>query len=292
MGSLRSRLGVGLTLTALAAGGATPATAGLRAQGAQSAYGCGRVDTRIELAESAAEPDVYTALPRSGAGSFVARFVAIPRAGAQDPQPGTCVFTLRLDGLQFVRDGGAPGGVRFGAGATTATWTVNFLAGDAPRVGLVVRRATPAQKTAGLAVGGATGSGIGAYAATLRAARPLRAPGAVDLDPQKAALRDNRRRVFTGTIDVPRCTAADAGRLALFYRLPNGLQGSYAEPVVLRKRLSVRKGPPQTHVARCRFSVGVRFYAVKPFAGQALRFWVRSTNGARSAPRSIRVAGG
>jgi hypothetical protein len=292
MRSLRRRLCVGLTLTALAAGCATPATAGLRAQGAQSAYGCGRVDTRIALAESAGGPDVYTALPRSRSASFVARFVATPKAtGAQDPTPGICVFTLRLDGLEIVRGNGPPPGVQFGAGATTASWTVTFLGSGASHVGLVVRRAKPAKTTVRLTIGGPAGSGISGYAATLKAPRRLHAPGVIELDKQRALLRDNRRRVFTGTIDVPRCAVADAGRLRLYYRLPNGLQGRYAQVPVLRKQVTATKTAPRTHVARCRFSVSVRFYAVKPFAGQALRFWVRSSNGASSATRSVRVAG-
>ena len=122
-------------LVASAAVAAAPAPAS-----AQSAYGCGRIDTRIELAETAAGPDVYTALPRSRATSLQARFIATPkRTGAQDPKPGICVFTLRLRGLTFVTGGSLPPGVVIAAGGATATWTLNFVAGQVPRVSLAVR---------------------------------------------------------------------------------------------------------------------------------------------------------
>ena len=76
----------GTTLIALAASAAVVAAPA----SAQSAYGCGRIDTRIELAETATGPDVYTALPRRRSTALRARFIATPKStGAQDPSRGS-----------------------------------------------------------------------------------------------------------------------------------------------------------------------------------------------------------
>jgi hypothetical protein len=219
---------IGSALIALAASAAVvtaPASA-------QSAYGCGRIDTRIELAESAAGPDVYTALPRSRS-TFVARFIATPvSTGAQAPKPGICVFSLRLTGLTFVTGAALPPGVVLAAGGASATWTLNFVAGQSPRLNLPVRAKSAKTKAAQLAIRAKTSADpITAFTTSLKAARALRARGALSLDALKGALRENRRRTFAGTIDVPRCTAADAGRLRLHFTLPNGLRGSYPQAV-------------------------------------------------------------
>ncbi len=274
---------IALVASAAAAGAAAPA-------GAQSAYGCGRIDTRIELAESAAGPDVYTALPRSRSTAMVARFIATPRAtGAQDPRPGTCVFALRLHGLQFVPGRPLPEGVGLDAGATTATWTLNFSAGGSPRLNLPVRARSSRTKTAKLTIEGKTSADpITAFTTSLKAARRLEAAGAIGLDALKGTLRENRRRRFAGTIDVPRCSAADAGTLKLNFTLPNGLRGAYPQAVGLKKSLRTVKG---VRVPRCRYSVSVRFTAARQFAGESLAFHVRSSKGARSRTRRLRVPG-
>ena len=283
--TLRRRIGSALiALAASAAVTAAPA-------GAQSAYGCGRIDTRIELAESAAGPDVHTALPRSRSTSFVARFIAVPvSSGAQDPKPGICVFSLRLDGLTFVTGAALPPGVVLGAGGATATWTLNFVAGQSPRLSLPVRARSSKTKAAKLAIRGKTSADpITAYTTSLKKARALKARGALGLDALKGTLRENRRRTFAGTIDVPRCAAADAGRLRLHFTLPNGLRGSYPQTVVLRKSLRTVKG---VRVPRCRYSVSILFTAARQFAGESLAFQVRSSKGARSTTRRLRVPGG
>jgi hypothetical protein len=277
---------IGSALIALAASAAVvtaPASA-------QSAYGCGRIDTRIELAESAAGPDVYTALPR-GRSTFVARFIATPKStGAQDPMPGICVFSLRLTGLTFVTGAALPPGVVLGAGGATATWTLNFVAGQSPRLNLPVRAKSAKTKAAKLAIRAKTSAdAITGFATSLRAARAIRARGALRLDALKGALRENRRRTFAGTIDVPRCAAADAGRLRLHFTLPNGLRGAYPQAVVLKKSLRTVKG---VRVPRCRYSVSVLFTAARQFAGESLAFQVRSSKGARSTTRRLRVPGG
>jgi hypothetical protein len=277
---------IGSALIALAASAAVvtaPASA-------QSAYGCGRIDTRIELAESAAGPDVYTALPRSRS-TFVARFIATPvSTGAQAPKPGICVFSLRLTGLTFVTGAALPPGVVLAAGGASATWTLNFVVGQSPRLNLPVRAKSAKTKAAQLAIRAKTSADpITAFTTSLKAARALRARGALSLDALKGALRENRRRTFAGTIDVPRCTAADAGRLRLHFTLPNGLRGSYPQAVVLKKSLRTIKG---VRVPRCRYSVSVLFTAARQFAGESLAFQVRSSKGARSTTRRLRVPGG
>ena len=277
---------IGSALIALAASAAVvtaPASA-------QSAYGCGRIDTRIELAESAAGPDVYTALPRSRS-TFVARFIATPKStGAQDPKPGICVFTLRLEGLTFVTGAALPPGVVLGAGGATATWTLSFVAGHSPRVNLPVRARSAKTKAAKLTIRGRTSADpITAFTTSLKKARAITARGALRLDALRGTLRENRRRTFAGTIDVPRCAAADAGRLRLHFTLPNGLRGSYPQAVVLKKSLRTVKG---VRVPRCRYSVAVLFTAARQFAGESLAFQVRSSKGARSITRRLRVPGG
>ena len=282
--SLRRRAAT--TLIALAASAAVlPAPAS-----AQSAYGCGQIGTRIELAESAAGPDVYTALPRRRS-TFVARFVATPKSsGTQDPKPGICVFSLRLEGLQFVTGGSLPAGVVLAAGGATATWTLNFVAGQSPRLSLPVRARSANTKTAKLTIRGKTSADpITAFTTSLKAARRLTASGAIRLDALKGKLQENRRRLFAGTIDVPRCSAADAGKLKLHFTLPNGLKGAYANAVVLKKSLRTIKG---VRVPRCRFSVSIRFFAARQFAGDSLAFQVRSSKGGRSRTRRLRVPGG
>lgn len=277
----------GPTLIALAASAAVASAPA----SAQSAYGCGRVDTRIELAESATGPDVYTALPRSRATSLQARFIATPRStGAQDPKPGICVFALRLEGLTFVTGGAPAPGVVIAAGGATATWTLNFAAGQLPRVSLAVRAKSAKTKAAQLAIRGKSSADpITAFTTSLKAARRLKARGAIRLDALKGTLRENRRRTFAGTIDVPRCSAADAGRLRLHFTLPNGLRGAYPQAVVLKKSLRTVKG---VRVPRCRFSVAILFTAARQFAGESLAFQVRSSKGARSPTRRLRVPGG
>lgn len=281
--SLRRR--VGTTLIALAASAAVvPAPAG-----AQSAYGCGPIGTRIELAESAAGPDVYTALPRNRA-PFVARFVAAPKRAGQGPKPGICVFSLRLDGVQFVTGGSLPAGVVLAAGGASATWTLNFAAGQAPRVSLPVRARSARTKTAKLTIRGkASADPITAFTTSLKAARRITTSGAIRLDALKGKLLENRRRLFAGTIDVPRCSTADAGTLKLYFTLPNGLKGAYPNAVVLKKSLRTVKG---VRVASCRFSVSIRFFAARQFAGDSLAFQVRSSKGGRSKTRHLRVPGG
>jgi hypothetical protein len=277
---------IGSALIALAAS-ATVVTA---PASAQSAYGCGRIDTRIELAESAVGPDVDTALPR-GRSTFVARFIATPAStGAQDPKPGICVFSLRLEGLTFVTGAVLPPGVVLGAGGATATWTLNFVAGQSPRLNLPVRARSVKTKAAKLTIRGKTSADpITAFATSLKKARAIRARGALGLDALTGTLRENRRRTFAGTIDVPRCAAADAGRLRLHFTLPNGLRGSYPQAVVLKKSLRTVKG---VRVPRCRYSVSVLFTAARQFAGESLAFQVRSSKGARSMTRRLRVPGG
>jgi hypothetical protein len=288
MGSTRSlRRCVGSTLIALAASAAlvtAPASA-------QSAYGCGRIDTRIELSEDATGPDVYTALPRSRSTAFVARFVATAKStSGQDPKPGICVFALRLDGLKFVAGGALPASVKLDAGGATATWTLNFVAGQPPRVSLPVRAASSKTKAAKLTIRGKTSADpITAYTTSLKTARKLTAAGAIGFDAPKGTLRENRRRTFAGTIDVPRCSAADAGKLKLHFTLPNGLRGAYSQAVVLKKSLRTVKG---VHVPRCRYSVSVLFTAARQFAGESLAFQVRSSKGGHSKTRRLRVPGG
>jgi hypothetical protein len=282
--SLRRR--VGTTLIALAASAAVlPASAS-----AQSAYGCGQIGTRIELAESAAGPDVYTALPRNRS-AFVARFVATPkRSGGQAPKPGICVFSLRLDGVRFVTGATLPAGVVLAAGGAGATWTLNFAAGQSPRVSLPVRARSAKTKTAKLTIRGKTSADpITAFSTSLKAARRITASGAISLDALKGKLLENRRRLFAGTIDVPRCSTADAGTLKLYFTLPNGLKGAYPNAVGLKKSLRTVKG---MHVPRCRFSVAIRFFAARQFAGDSLAFQVRSSKGGRSRTRHLRVPGG
>lgn len=277
---------VGTTLIALAATaavGTAPATA-------QSAYGCGRIDTRIQLAETAAGPDVYTALPRRRS-TFVARFIARPRSsGGLDPRPGICVFALRLEGLRFVTGGSLPPGVVLGAGGTTATWTLNFVAGQPPRVSLRVRAKSARTKVAKLKIRGRTSADpIRAYATSLKKARAPRASGLIGFDALKGTLRENRRRTFAGTIDVPRCSAADAGTLRLHFTLPNRLRGTYPQAVVLKKSLRTVKG---VRVARCRYSVSIFFTAARGFAGESFAFQVRSFKAGRSKTQRLRVPGG
>lgn len=284
--TLTLRRGAATALIALAAAAAPPAPAS-----AQSAYGCGRVDTRIELAETAAGPDVYTALPRSRATAMQARFVAAPAStGAQAPKLGVCVFALRLEGLTFVTGGALPAGVKLDAGGATATWTLSFAAGQPPRVSLPVRAKSAKTKAAKLTIRGRTASDpITAYATSLKAARKLKASGAIGFDALKGTLRENRRRTFAGTIDVPRCSAADAGRLRVHYTLPNGLRGAYPQAVALKKTLRTVKG---VRVPRCRYSVSVLFTAARQFAGESLAFQVRSSKGGRSKTQRLRVPGG
>ena len=45
-------------------------------------------------------------------------------------------------------------------------------------------------------------------------------------------------------------------------------------------------------VPRCRFSVAILFTAARQFAGESFAFQVRSSKGARSATRRLRVPGG
>ena len=276
----------GSALIALAASAAVAAPAS-----AQSAYGCGRIDTRIELAESAAGPDVYTALPRSRSTSFVARFVATPKStGAQDPKPGICVFSLRLEGLTFVAGAALPPGVVLAAGGATATWTLNFVAGQSPRVSLPVRAKSTKTKAAKLAIRGKTSADpITAFTTSLRKARAPKAPGVIGFDALKGTLRENRRRTFAGTIDVPRCSAADAGKLRLHFTLPNGLRGTYPQAVVLKKSLRTVEG---VRVPRCRYSVSILFTAARGFAGESFAFQIRSSKAGRSKTQRLRVPGG
>jgi hypothetical protein len=283
--SLRRR--VGTTLIALAASAAVlPAPAS-----AQSAYGCGRIDTRIELAESAAGPDVYTALPRSRSTSIVARFIAMPKSsGGQDPKPGICVFTLRLTGLKFVTGGSLPAGVKLAAGGATATWTLNFVAGQSPRVNLPVRASSSKTKAAKLSIRGKTSADpITAFETSLKKARAAKASGAIGFDALTGTLRENRRRTFAGTIDVPRCSASDAGKLRLHFTLPNGLRGTYPQAVVLKKSLRTVKG---VRVPRCRYSVSIFFTAARGFAGESFAFQVRSSKAGHSKTQRLRVPGG
>ena len=283
--SLRRCAGPALiALAASAAVTAAPASA-------QSAYGCGRVDTRIELAESATGPDVYTALPRSRATSLQARFIATPRStGAQDPKPGICVFTLRLEGLRFVTGGSLPPGVVLAAGGATATWTLNFVAGQSPRVSLPVRAKSANTMAAKLTIRGKTSADpITAFTTSLKKARAPKTSGVIGFDALRGVLRENRRRTFAGTLDVPRCSAADAGNLRLHFTLPNGLRGTYPQAVVLKKSLRTVKG---VRVPRCRYSVSIFFTAARGFAGESFAFQVRSSKAGRSKTRRLRVPGG
>jgi len=283
----KTRRCVGTTLIALATSAAAlPAPAS-----AQSAYGCGRIDTRIELAETATGPDVYTALPRSRSTALQARFIARPKStGAQDPKPGICVFTLRLQGLTFVAGGSLPPGVVLAAGGATATWTLNFVAGQSPRVSLPVRARSARTKAAKLTIRGRTSADpITAYTTSLKKARAPKAPGVIGFDALKGTLRENRRRTFAGTIDVARCSAADAGRLRLHFTLPNGLRGTYPQAVVLKKSLRTVKG---VRVPRCRYSVSIFFTAARGFAGESFAFQVRSSKAGRSKTQRLRVPGG
>jgi hypothetical protein len=267
-------------LVALAAGAATSAPAS-----AQSQYGCGRIDTRIQLAETATGPDVYTALPRRRSTAIVARFIATPRGSAtRDPRPGICVFRLRLTGLTFVKGATLPPGVVIASSARSATWTLSFVAGETPRVNLPVRVRSSKTKAVKLSIAGRTRADpITSYATSLKRARPLRR--AIRLDAQKGTLKENRRRTFRGTIDVPRCATADAGRLKLYFTLPNGLTGAYPQTVALRKSLKTVK---KVRVPRCTFSVSVLFTAARQFTGKSFAFQIRSGKGARSQTRRIR----